>query len=59
MTQQEAIEAIRAAITDAGPHPEYHYTLMERHRAEWPTLWAALDALLAAPFTQEPGSHST
>ena len=43
----EKVEALRRAITDAGPVPEYHRTIMARHRREWPTLWQAIDALLA------------
>lgn len=43
----EAIAALRAAIENEGPHPEVHREVMARHRAEWPTLWTAIDALLA------------
>lgn len=30
-----------------GPRPEVHRDVLERHRAEWPTLWRAIDALVA------------
>lgn len=43
-----AIHAIEAAIHDEGPEPRYHHKMMAKHRAEWPTLWRAIDALLAA-----------
>lgn len=43
------IDAVRTAIRDEGPRPKWHRAMMERHRREWPTLWAALDALLAEP----------
>lgn len=45
----DAIDAVRTAIRDEGPRPKWHRAMMERHRREWPTLWAALDALLAEP----------
>ena len=28
--------------------PDYHWDLMGRHRAEWPALWKAIDALVDA-----------
>lgn len=45
MSQQ--IEALRQAILDKGPAPLRHDQIMAKHRAEWPTLWAAIDDLLA------------
>ena len=49
-----ALEAVRRAITDAGSHPGYHRSVMRRHRAEWPSLWHALDKLLA----DRPGTNA-
>jgi len=43
----EHIRNLRKAIEDAGPYPESHWRIMRRHRAEWPALWRAIDALLA------------
>ena len=43
------LDALRRAIEDRGRDPEYYAATMRRHRAEWPALWAALDALLAPP----------
>jgi hypothetical protein len=47
MSEQQAVEAIKQAIRNPGSHPAHHREVMERHRKEWPTLWKALDALLA------------
>jgi hypothetical protein len=41
-----AVEAVRAAIEDTGANPSWHAYTMAIHRAEWPTLWAALDHLV-------------
>lgn len=41
------IEQVREAITNEGPAPKVHHQIMARHRAEWPTLWAAIDRLLS------------
>jgi len=41
------ISKLRKAIEDKGPCPEFHREIMRRHRAEWPALWRAIDALLA------------
>jgi hypothetical protein len=43
--QRELVAAVARAIRDEGPQPEHHRATMVRHRAEWPALWAALDAL--------------
>ncbi len=51
MTEREAIEAVRRAILVAGPHPRYHAEIMRKQRAEWPTLWNALDELLKSEQT--------
>ncbi len=42
----DAIDQLRAAIEDKGPRPDWHDQVMARCRQEWPTLWAAIDALL-------------
>lgn len=44
----KAIQDLREAIRNEGSHPAWHRGIMERHRREWPTLWKAIDALLAA-----------
>lgn len=43
-TERAALEVLWA-IDNPGPRPDYHRAVMERHRAEWPTLWRALDNL--------------
>lgn len=49
MSAEEAINQIREAIRNEGPNPGAHREVMGRHRREWPTLWHAIDALLALP----------
>lgn len=44
---EEAAHRVHRAIVDEGPVPPYHNRVMEKHRKEWPTLWAALDELIA------------
>lgn len=39
-------EVVRRAVDDAGPRPDVHREIMARHRAEWPTLWDAIDWLI-------------
>lgn len=41
-----AVAAVRHAVDDAGPRPDVHQKIMARHRAEWPTLWDAVDWLI-------------
>jgi hypothetical protein len=43
-----AASRVERAIRDEGRSPGYHLAVMEKHRGEWPTLWHALDELLAA-----------
>ena len=47
-SQLEAIDQLRRAVKNEGPMPEYHRRMMAKHRSEWPTLWAAIDAVLRA-----------
>ncbi len=42
----DAAAKVRDAIKETGPRPDYHWTIMARHRKEWPTLWTAVDELL-------------
>ena len=35
------------AVLDEGPKPAAHRQIMARHRREWPTLWRAIDAIIA------------
>jgi hypothetical protein len=42
-----AVDKIRLAIENEGTNPYYHRRIMYRHRREWPTLWRAIDALMA------------
>lgn len=58
---REAALNVRDAIRDPGPHPEHHAGVMDQSRRTWPTLWDALDRLLAAldgevdvPPSEEP-----
>ncbi len=45
---RSAIGTVIAAIDNKGPHPGYHSLIAAQHRAEWPTLWKALDNLKEA-----------
>lgn len=45
---KDAIDKLHDAVYDQGSHPSHHAHVMARHRAEWPSLWAAIDALLKA-----------
>lgn len=61
-TVEEALTMLRRAIEDEGPVPSYHRRIMRRHRDEWPTLWRAIDALLArspSETTEERNTHET
>jgi hypothetical protein len=42
-----------AAYNNPGPVPEYHYSIMRKHRKEWPTLWEALDKMPPARVLAE------
>jgi hypothetical protein len=46
--EEAAVRAVVQAITNEGRVPGYHRQVMQRHRSEWPTLWRALDQLVAA-----------
>ncbi len=35
--------SVQKAIQNEGPSLYHHRRVMARHRAEWPTLWEALD----------------
>lgn len=43
----DAVGQLVAAVKIEGSHPAYHQAVMGRHRKEWPTLWAAIDDLVA------------
>lgn len=45
---RSAIGTVIAAIDNKGPHPGHHDIIVARHRAEWPTLWQAIDKLREA-----------
>lgn len=47
--QQQAVEALRAAVTVEGPAPLLHRATLARHRREAPRIWTAIDLVLAAP----------
>ena len=47
---------LRNALRGVGPQPEDAEEVQVRHRREWPTLWNALDNLMAATF---PGQQMT
>lgn len=62
MTVLAALEAaaheIKRAVVVPGPVPQHHRSILARHRAEWPTLWDAIDHLLGAledPAADTPG----
>jgi len=46
-TPQGQLDNLRKAIEDKGPYPEFHNKVVRLHRAQWPALWRAIDALLA------------
>ena len=55
MTDTERLTRLEAAVDDVlraiaveGIAPQYHRNVMRTHRAEWPTLWKALDNLKRA-----------
>lgn len=41
-----AVAVVRHAVDNPGPRPDVHREIMARHRAEWPTLWDAIDWLI-------------
>lgn len=43
--QRAAVDAVRAALRDAGANPYYHGIVRERTEHDWPTLGRALRAL--------------
>lgn len=53
--REEAVQAIIDAIRNEGPVPAWHRRVMNRHRADWPTLWAALDNLMDAERKRDGG----
>lgn len=62
MTDDEvtAIEALRRAVRDPGRYPSHHYSVMMKHRHEWPTLWRAIDQLLTqSERTDESSAESS
>ena len=34
------------AVKNEGRVPAYHHAVLKEHRAEWPTLWRAIDAII-------------
>lgn len=52
---EHAAYEVRRALREEGRQPQWHRSLMARHRAEWPVLWAALDQLVAAIDAVERG----
>lgn len=54
---ENAAHEVKRAVVVPGPVPQHHRSIMSRHRAEWPTLWEAIDHLLGAledPAQDEP-----
>lgn len=45
---REAVSALLEALENAGANPAHHRLTMQRHRQEWPTLWAAIYQVLGA-----------
>jgi hypothetical protein len=50
----DPLSDLRRAILDKGPRPDVHDEIMTRHRREWPTLWRAIDRLVAGSATPTP-----
>lgn len=48
---REGFLALSDALFAEGPRPDVHREIMARHRAEWPTLWAAIDKIMTADRT--------
>lgn len=44
---RKAIKKMILAIKVEGPVPQYHRHVMRKHRSEWPTLWKAIDEIVA------------
>lgn len=42
---RSAVGALLDAIDVEGPNPAHHRRIMNEHRRQWPTLWAAIDRL--------------
>lgn len=38
--------ALSKSVNDPGPNPKLHFSIMKKHRKEWPTLWQAIDSLI-------------
>ncbi len=49
---QAARQVVRAWL-EPRPHPDYHLTMQDRLRMEWPVLAEALEVLAAAVRAQE------
>lgn len=47
LLEQAALE-LRRAVVLPGPQPQWHRSVIARHRAEWPKLWAAIDSIIAS-----------
>ena len=44
---------IYQAVHDEGDRPNWHRRIMEKHRQQWETLWAAIDDLLNDDLVKE------
>ena len=49
----EAVEELCYAVEVEGPLPKLHRKTMAKHREEWPRLWQAIDAVIAASKENE------
>lgn len=45
---KKALLGIDTAIVEESKMPDYHKTVMKRHRMEWGTLWNAIDKAMDA-----------
>lgn len=41
------VQALKAALMDKGAQPIYHAHVENVHRQQWPTLWRAIDRVVA------------
>lgn len=51
MNADQFKDELRNVIMNPGPVPTYHYDIMQKHRREWPSLWAVIDRFIQSQGT--------